>query len=34
MHDLIITDPILQYPDFKKPFMVTMDASDYEIEAI
>ena len=34
MRDLIITDPILQYPDFKKPFIVTTDASDYAFGAI
>ena len=34
IQDLIITDPILQYPDFKKPFIVTTDASDYAIGAI
>ena len=34
MRDLIITDPILQYPDFKRPFIVTTDASDYAIGAI
>ena len=28
------TRPILQYPDFKKPFTVTTDASDYAIGAV
>ena len=32
--DIIITEPILQYPNFSKPFIVTTDASDYAIGAI
>ena len=31
LRDIIITEPILQYPNFSKPFIVTTDASDYAI---
>ena len=34
LRDLITTQPILQYPDFKKPFIVTTDASNYAIGAV
>ena len=34
LRDLIITEPILQYPDFSKPFIVTTDASHFAIGAI
>ena len=34
LRDIIITEPILQYPNFSKPFIVTTDASDYAIGAI
>lgn len=32
--ELLINDPILQYPDFSKPFNLTTDASNYAIGAI
>lgn len=32
--NLLINDPILQYPDFTKPFILTTDASNYAIGAI
>lgn len=31
---LLINDPILQYPDFSKPFNLTTDASNYAIGAV
>ena len=34
LRDIIISEPILQYPNFSKPFIVTTDASDYGIGAI
>ena len=34
LRDIILQDPILQYPDFSKPFLVTTDASDYAVGAI
>lgn len=32
--DLLTNDPILQYPDFSKPFNLTTDASDFALGAI
>lgn len=32
--NLLMNDPILQYPDFNKPFILTTDASNYAIGAI
>lgn len=32
--DLLINDPILQYPDFSKPFILTTDASNFALGAI
>jgi hypothetical protein len=32
--DILCNDPILQYPDFKKPFILTTDASNFAIGAI
>lgn len=32
--DLLSNDPILQYPDFSKPFVLTTDASNYAIGAV
>lgn len=32
--NLLSNDPILQYPDFTKPFIVTTDASNYAIGAV
>lgn len=34
LRDLICTEPILQYPDFSKPFVVTTDASNFAIGAV
>lgn len=34
LRDRIRSQPILQYPDFKKPFLVTTDASNYAIGAV
>ena len=34
LRDLIITEPILQYPNFKKSFIVTTDASNYAIGTV
>ena len=31
---LLINAPILQYPDFTKPFLLTTDASNYSLGAI
>jgi len=31
---LLTNDPILQYPNFEKPFILTTDASDYAIGAV
>jgi hypothetical protein len=32
--ELLMNDPILQYPDFEKPFILTTDASHYAIGAV
>lgn len=32
--NLLINEPILQYPDFSQPFVITTDASNYAIGAI
>lgn len=32
--NILMNDPILQHPDFEKPFILTTDASDYAIGAI
>src|SRR5699024_7518351 len=32
--DLLVNSPILQYPDFSKPFILTTDASDYAFGAV
>lgn len=34
LKDLLISEPTLQYPDFTQPFVLTMDASSYAIEAV
>ena len=34
LRDRIISEPILQYPDFTKAFVVTTDASDYALGAV
>nr|XP_034195210.1 uncharacterized protein LOC117611386 [Osmia lignaria] len=34
LRDELCTQPILQYPDFNRPFIVTTDASDYAIGAV
>ena len=34
LRDIIISDPILQYPDFNKPFIITTDASDYALGVV
>lgn len=34
LRDIICSEPVLQFPDFNKPFLVTTDASNYAIEAI
>jgi len=34
LRDLLRSEPLLQYPDFAKPFIVTMDASGYAIGGI
>lgn len=34
LRDKLCSQPLLQYPDFKRPFIVTTDASDFAIGAI
>lgn len=34
IESLIRTDPILIYPDFEKPFLLTTDASNYALGAV
>ena len=34
LKNILCSKPILQYPDFTKPFIVTTDASDYALGAI
>ncbi|XP_017797025.1 PREDICTED: uncharacterized protein LOC108578250 [Habropoda laboriosa] len=34
LRDMLCTEPILQYPDFSKPFIVTTDASGHAIGAV
>ena len=34
LRDIIISDPILQYPDFYKPFIITTDACDYALGVV
>lgn len=34
LRDKICNKPILQYPDFSKPFLITTDASDYALGAV
>ncbi|CAK9834632.1 Retrovirus-related Pol polyprotein from transposon 17.6 [Anthophora retusa] len=34
LRDMLCTEPILQYPDFAKPFIVTTDASGYAVGAV
>lgn len=34
LRDAICTEPILQYPDFTKPFIITTDSSDFAVGAI
>lgn len=34
LRDLICTEPILQFPDFSRPFVVTTDASNFAIGAV
>ncbi|XP_048515211.1 uncharacterized protein LOC105692809 [Athalia rosae] len=34
LRDILCTEPILQYPDFSKPFVLTTDASNYAIGAV
>lgn len=34
LRNLICSEPMLQYPDFSKPFLVTTDASDYALGAV
>jgi len=31
---VLITEPLLQYPDFSKPFMLTTDTTNGAIEAV
>lgn len=34
LKNLLITEPVLQYPDFTKPFILTTDASDHALGAV
>lgn len=34
LRDALISEPVLQYPDLTKPFVVTTDASDYAVGGI
>ena len=34
LRDKICSEPLLQYPDFTKPFLVTTDASNYAVGAV
>jgi hypothetical protein len=34
LKELLTTEPLLQYPDFKKPFVLTTDASNEAIGAV
>ena len=34
LRDIICSEPLLQYPDFTKPFVVTTDASNYALGAV
>ena len=34
LRDAICSDPVLQYPDFSKPFLVTTDASNYALGGV
>lgn len=34
LRDAICTEPLLQFPDFKQPFHITTDASDYALGAV
>lgn len=34
LRDKICSEPLLQYPDFSKPFLVTTDASNYALGAV
>ena len=34
LREILCTAPLLQYPDFNKPFIVTTDASDYALGAV
>lgn len=34
LRDIICSEPLLQYPDFTKPFLVTTDSSDYAVGAV
>ena len=34
LRDTICSEPLLQFPDFKQPFLVTTDASNYAVGAV
>ncbi|XP_048511338.1 uncharacterized protein LOC125500979 [Athalia rosae] len=34
LRDLLCREPVLKYPDFEKPFILTTDASDYALGAV